>query len=137
MNILFLRIQKNMNTLTNEQIQYYTNSFSKRQGRKYPCSNQTVTCGIISNKSEEEINKIMINRGYFLYKMTYQKNEWLPKNQKCYPYERWIHFKNLNLDSCRGYRFYKIIIDKNIDRKLFQLIILPYCSLYCCEMTFI
>ena len=99
MNILFLRIQKNMNTLTNEQIQYYTNSFSKRQGRKYPCSNQTVTCGIISNKSEEEINKIMINRGYFLYKMTYQKNEWLPKNQKCYPYERWIYFKNLNLDS--------------------------------------
>lgn len=77
----------------------------------------------------------MINRGYSLYKASYQKNEWLSKE---YPDERWIHFKNIkNIYNCKGYRFYKIIIDKNIDKELFQFIILPYCALYCCEMIFI
>lgn len=68
----------------------------------------------------------MVNRGYSLYKISYQKNEWRPKEyQKCYSYERWIHFKNINLYKYRGYRFYKIIIDRNINKEFFQLIILP------------
>ena len=119
------------NILTDEQRQYYIEYFSKSQGRMYPCSNQIVICGIFSNKNEIEIAKIMEDYGYQLYKITKYYNEW--KSHQ----ERWLYFKNIESWKSRGYRFYKIMVDKDINKEFFQQVLLPCCAGYCCKIIFI
>ena len=36
-------------------------------------------------------------------------------------------------ENCKGYRFYKVAIDKNINDEIFDLLVLPYC----CSMEII
>lgn len=48
--------------------------------------------------------------------------------------ERWL-WKNWNTDY-RGYRFYKVIIDENIDDELFRFVT-ALCGSYCCSMEII
>ena len=49
--------------------------------------------------------------------------------------EQWL-WKDWNIN-CRGYRFYKVAIDKMVDKKLFYEFVYPYCSLYCCSVELI
>ncbi len=123
----------NNNILKKEERQYYINYFSKKQGQNYPCSNQIVVCAIISNKSYEAISEIMLKKNCILYRRTKDKIIWKSNLNN----EIWFYIKNFINRDIRGYRFYKIMIDKNINKNLFYERVLPCCGLYCCEMLFI
>jgi hypothetical protein len=100
-----------------------TEYFSKQEGQNYPCSNQVVVCGFVSpyvndwKKFVKKLNKEIIWR-------TRQFEVVLSNN------ERWV-FINPNENYIRGYRFYKVLANKNIDKKIIDWAILPICSFYC------
>lgn len=123
--------------LNKNEMKKWLQYFASRNGRKYPCSNQTVVCGIFSNKNVDEINQMMIQHGYIQDRHNLHRFPvWIPKdNSNSKSYERWYFFYDQYM--CRGYRFYKVMIDKNIDEETFYQVILPCCDSYCCEMIFI
>lgn len=103
-----------------------TEYFSKQEGQNYPCSNQVVVCGFVSlHRSDWEKfvhnNKDKILRQYLIM----ARGEIFLNNN-----ERWVWIAP-SLDSIRGYRFYKVLADKNIDKKIIGEKILPLCSFYC------
>ena len=49
--------------------------------------------------------------------------------------ERWV-WRNWNIDH-RGYRFYKVAVDKVIDPELLRLFLLPKLGIYCCSFEII
>lgn len=110
-----------MENLTQEEMQYYEHYFSMREGRKQPCSNQIVLCGLVMPK--EKARDLMKE-----YKQI-RTNEWF------YNEELW-RLIPMNYAS-RGYRFYKVWIDKDINKQFFRQVIMPLCAMYCCEMKFV
>ena len=116
-----------MEVLTEKEIERVTADISRQEGRKYPCSNQIVTCGFFSDdgKWQDFVNE---NK----YKLKYNR-----KDSICLADDEiWHHFSMTNY-SCRGYRFYKIKVDRNINRWIFYENIYPYCSMYCKEIEWI
>ena len=75
-----------------------------------------------------EISKGRYSKEYFEKKIAFDK--WQLKNR-----ERWIRVPMS--ESVRGYRYYKIKVDNNIDRKFLEQIILPCCAHYCCSFEWI
>ena len=112
-----------------KKLEHYKEYFNKQKGRKYPCSNQIVRCAIVTNDrdkavdfmSDKEVIKKLERKDYAA---------WLLDNGEQWMWRRWN-------EKCRGYRFYKVAIDKNINDEIFNLLILPYCALYCCSMEII
>lgn len=109
-----------------EQFKEYYNS---QAGRKYPCSNQQVICGIVTNDRDKAMN-FMADKNVF--EKTERKDSivWFTDDGEKWVWRRWD-------SSCRSYRFYKIAIDASIDNDLFDCIIAPYCFLYCCHVDII
>lgn len=102
-----------------------TETFNKQEGQNYPCSNQIVVCGFVAlYRSDWERfvhdNKDKIARQY----CNAMREEILLDNN-----ERWVWI--VPSHEIRGYRFYKVLADKNINKKIIGEKILPQCSFYC------
>lgn len=112
-----------------EVLEHYVEYFNKQKGQKYPCSNQVVVCGIIT-KDKNKALSVMKEKGAVISRQSNYFNyiEWQLNN------ERWL-WRNWN-DGARGYRFYKILVDENVDEELF-LFARVKSSLYCCSMEII
>ena len=105
-------MEKEYNTLSNEEIEYYTNYFKNQKGQKYPCSNQIVLCGIFTYL--EKAKNILRPPNYFMKSIGANRTDWYNKDKT----EKWRLFSP-NTFNMRGYRFYKIKIDKCIDKNIF------------------
>lgn len=105
----------------------YADYFNKQKGRQYPCSNQTVTCAVIT-KDRDKALSVMRGKDAIMTRNDNNCIEWYLNN------ERWL-WKNWNTDY-RGYRFYKFIIDQDIDERLFHWVT-AYAGSYCCSMEII
>ena len=89
-----------------KRLEYYREYFNKQKGRKYPCSNQIVRCAIVTNDrdkvvdfmSDKEVVKKLERKDYAA---------WLLDNGEQWIWHKWN-------ENCRGYRFYKVAVDKNI-----------------------
>ena len=112
-----------------EELEHYKEYFDKQEGRRYPCSNQIVLCGIVTKDRDKAIN-FMMGKNVVDKKERINEILWLLDNG-----ERWL-WKNWNIDH-RGYRFYKVVVDKFIDEELFRMFVVPKCSLYCCSFEII
>lgn len=112
-----------------EYLEHYAEHFNKQKGQKYPCSNQIVFCGIITKDRNKAID-FMKDKNVIDKKERRDEIVWFLDNG-----ERWM-WRNWNVNH-RGYRFYKIAVDKVIDIDLFNLLVVPKCSLYCCSFEII
>lgn len=110
-------------------LKHWAEYFNKQEGQKYPCSNQTVVCYIVTDDRNKAISFIK-DKNIVEKKETKNWIEWTLDNG-----ERWI-WRNLN-EGCRGYRFYKMVVDRYIDADIFRYIVLPCCGNYCCSMEII
>ena len=110
-----------------EILEHYVEYFNKQKGSPYPCSNQIVLCGVIT-KDKDKALSVMKEKGAVIKRQSYNSIEWELNN------ERWLWTTWDN--HARGYRFYKILIDENIDEELF-LFARVKSSLYCCSMEII
>lgn len=110
-----------------EILEHYVEYFNKQKGSPYPCSNQIVLCGVIT-KDKDKALYVMKENGAVIKRQSYNSIEWELNN------ERWLWTTWNN--GARGYRFYKILIDENIDEELFFFARVRS-SLYCCSMEII
>lgn len=112
-------------------LEHYCEYFNQQEGRKEPCSNQTVVC-LIATKNQEKAEKFILNSGIeVIEKRICQRSiSWYLANG-----ERWDW--RLLGDGTRGYRYYKVAVDEDIDMEIFRLFLLPCCSSYCCHMEVI
>lgn len=112
-----------------EVLEHYREFFNNQEGQKYPCSNQIVLCGIITKDKDKAID-FMKNKNIVEIRKGQKEIVWLLDNN-----ERWM-WRDWNVNH-RGYRFYKVAVDKFIDDDLFELLVIPKCSLYCCSFEII
>ncbi len=115
--------------MNQEKLEHYKEYFNKQKGQKYPCSNQIVRCAIITDDRDKAINFMKDKE---IVKKLERKDyiAWFLGNGEQWEWRKWS--KN-----CRGYRFYKVIVDKNISNDIFDLLVLPCCVNYCCSMEVI
>ena len=113
--------------MNKEILKHYVEYFSSQKGQKYPCSNQIVVCAIIT-KNKDKAFSVMEKKGAIIKRHSPDYIEWELNN------ERWL-WTNWNMN-CRGYRFYKIIVDEDIDEDLFEYTRI-YSGFYCCSMEII
>ena len=112
-----------------EVLEDYKKHFDKQTGRKYPYSNQIVLCGIITADKNKAID-FMKDKNVVDKKERRDEIIWFLDNG-----EKWM-WRNWNINH-RGYRFYKIAVDKVIEMELFKLVVVPKCSSYCCSFEII
>ena len=110
-----------------EVLEQYTEYFNKQKGRQYPCSNQIVVCGVITNDRDKALY-IMEEKGAVLIGQCYNNIKW-ELNNEIWVWKRWN-------EVMRGHRFYKVIVDQAIDENLFRWARI-YCSSYCCSMEIV
>ena len=110
-----------------EILEQYAEYFNKQKGNPYPCSNQTVACGVIINDQKKAIS-VMEQKGATLISQNYDRIKWILNN------EVWL-WRNWNTNY-RGYRFYKLIVEQDIDERMFDWV-RAYGSLYCCSMEIV
>lgn len=118
-----------MSYISIEELQRFKEYYDKQEGRKYPCSNQIVKCGIITTDRNLAID-FMNNKNVVKKWERKDRIMWELDNGEQWLWQHWN-------ENCRGYRFYKIAIDKMIDRDLFYCLVHPYCSIYCCSVEII
>lgn len=109
--------------MTQEEMYKISNHFSKQEGRPYPISNQVVVCGFVSidlNDWKEFVKKLDKEK---IWRM--RQFEVVLSNN-----ERWVYI-NPHEESIRGYRFYKVLVNKNTDKKTIYKRIIPLCACYC------
>ena len=113
-------------------LQHYKNIYEQRKGQKEPCSNQVVLCGIFT-KDIEKAKKYIKAKNIEIIKelKNLDSPEWILSNG-----ERWKVFKHWN-EYYRGYRYYKLAIDSDIDIAIFLNGIRPYATHYCCSLDII
>ena len=107
-----------------KELEHYVEYFNKQKGRPYPVSNQIVTCAVVIEDRNKALS-VMNEKCAVIKKQTYNSIEWELNN------ERWI-WRIWN-SGIRGYRFYKIIVDKNIGERMFKYAV-AHCASYCCSM---
>lgn len=118
-----------MSYVSIEELQKIKEYYDKQEGRRYPCSNQVVVCGIVTEDRNLAID-------FMSGKNIVEKREkedgiiWKLDNGEYWKWQRW----NKN---CRGQRFYKLAIDRLTDKDLFENVILPSCGFYCCSVEII
>lgn len=115
------------NILTKKERKKISNYFNNQIGQNYPCSNQIVCCGFVTGNDKKWKSFIEKNKEN-IYILT--KRSFILKNQ-----EKWFRIPLNN--SIRGFRYYKIKIDKNINKKFLKENILPCCGHYCCDFEWI
>lgn len=113
--------------MNREVLEQYVEYFNKQEGRLYPCSNQKVVCAIVT-KDKNKALSVMNKRGAIVTKRSSNDIEWKINN------ERWL-WKDWNVNY-RGYRFYKLLIDKDISEECLNYVVAS-ASLYCCLMEII
>ena len=101
---------------------HFVDEFSKQEGSPYPCSNQNVVCGVVTPDKDKAL-RVMEEKGATLLLQGKSRLDWELNG------EHWIWIR-WNA-SQRGYRFYKVFIDENIDEELFYRVIVGCCG-YCC-----
>ena len=112
-----------------EELERFREYYNKQEGRNYPCSNQIVRCFIVTN-DKDKATEYMKDKNVIKKIEAYDRIEWILENG-----ERWM-WRYWN-DNARGYRIYKMAIDKFIDKDLFYCVILPRCATYCCSVEII
>ncbi|MBQ2883827.1 MAG: hypothetical protein IJE43_08665 [Alphaproteobacteria bacterium] len=112
-----------------EILEGYRDSFNKQEGRKYPCSNQIVVCGVFTEDRNKAI-EFMKDKDVVDKRERRDEIIWRLSNGEKWMWRHWNEY-------FRGYRFYKVAVDRDIDAKLFEYIILPYTSFYCCSFEII
>lgn len=112
--------------ITEERQEQIANYFNNQKGQNYPCSNQIVRCGFFGDNNKWN-NFVEQNRKNII---RLSRNEFILKNN-----EKWVRI--LSPENTRGYRYYKIKVDKNIEDRILNQYILPYCGLYCCDFEWI
>lgn len=110
-----------------EILEQYAEYFNRQKGRPYPCSNQIVVCGVITNDREKALS-VMDGKCAIIESQCYNRIVWQLDN------EIWI-WRDWNI-GYRGYRFYKMLIDEDIDERMFYWA-MAYGNLYCCSMEII
>lgn len=112
--------------------------YSRQEGRKFPRSNQIVTCGVITHDRDKALS-VMDKKGAVVISQSRYRIEWkVPcsvAERNGHNNERWV-WRNWS-ESCRGHRFYKVIVDENIDDDIFRYIIAPHLANYCCSFEII
>ena len=121
--------EQDLNYTPLEILEHYKKYFDKQIGQKNPCSNQIVLCGIITSDKNKAIN-FMKDKNITDKKERRDEIIWFLDND-----EKWM-WRNWNVNH-RGYRFYKIAVDKVIEWELFKLFVVPKCDLYCCSFEII
>lgn len=114
--------------MNREVLEHYVEYFNKQEGRPYPVSNQIVTCGVITDDRDKALS-VMEERGAVIRRQHYNYIEWKLGN------ETWL-WRYWN-ENHRGYRFYKILVDKDIDDELFFNFVRIKSDSYCCSMEII
>lgn len=110
-------------------LEYWSEYYNKQEGRKYPYSNQIVICGIITDDRNKALN-FMKDKEFIIKQELSHQITWVLPNGEVWKWRNWN-------DTMRGYRFYKIAIDENVNDELFKFLVLPLCSSYCCSMEII
>ena len=110
-----------------ERLKHFKMSIEKQKGQRYPRGNQIVICGVMITDRDKALS-VMQNKGAVIVQNGESYIKWELNNEK------WI-WLDLNLD-IRGRRFYKIIIDQNIDEIFFPMIA-AYCHYYCCSVEIV
>ena len=103
--------------------------YNKQTGRKYPCSNQIVLCGIITNNRDKALD-FMKDKEFVEKRERYNQIDWVLTNGERWQWRKWN-------ERCRGYRFYKVAIDENINDEIFEFLVKSCCGSYCCSMEII
>jgi hypothetical protein len=114
--------------MNREVLEYYANCFNRQEGNSVPCSNQVVVCAVVTQRLDRAL-KIMSDRGVKPVRQSRSWVEWIIGN------ERWI-WRPWN-ENCRGYRFYKVIVEESVEQFVFEYIVKPCCDLYCCSFEII
>lgn len=112
-----------------EILERHREYYNKQEGRKYPCSNQIVVCGIFTEDRNKAID-FMEDKDIVDIRVMYDEIVWHLSNGEKWIWRHWNEY-------CRGYRFYKVAVDRDIDRKIFEYIIMPYTGFYCCSFEII
>lgn len=108
-------------------LEEFRDYFNQQKGQSYPCSNQIVCCAVITKDRNKAI-AVMETKGATLIRTGQNTMIWE------FNHEHWVwQIWNTN---ARGYRFYKILIDEDIDKELFERVRV-YCSIYCCSVEII
>ena len=110
-----------------EVLEQYANYINKQKGNPYPCSNQTVVCGVIIEDRNKALS-IIEQKGTILLSPSHDRILWILNG------EFWL-WRNWNV-GYRGYRFYKLIVEQNIDERMFDWV-RAYSGLYCCSMEIV
>lgn len=110
-----------------EKLEKFKEYYDNQKGQPYPCSNQTVLCGVITYDRDKALS-IMEDKGAVKMVVGRDYIKWTLNN------EIWT-WRNWSLNS-RGNRFYKIIVDENIDENLF-IWMRCYCGFYCCSVEIV
>lgn len=66
-----------------EVLEQYAEYYNKQEGRKFPCGNQIVTCGIITDDKNKAL-AIMSKKGAIMERQSCYETHWKLKG------ERWI-----------------------------------------------
>ena len=113
--------------ITHDEATRVLNMFNNREGQSYPCGNQIVCCGYITPydwKWERFVDQNMENI------KVWTKNGFVLNNG-----DNWIRVPTNNY--IRGQRYYKVKVDKHINRNFFIEEIMPHCMNYCCNFEWI
>lgn len=110
-----------------EILERYAEYFNKQKGSPYPCSNQIVVCGVIT-KDRDKALSIMESKGAVIKSQGNNVIKWELNNEIWY-WKRWN-------EMMRGYRFYKVIVDEDVDENLFRWT-RCICASYCCSMEIV
>ena len=104
--------------------------FNNQEGQPYPCSNQNVTNGFFTEDESKWKEFLESNKN----KITELRKDSVVFNNK----ERWHYYHHFSEEGhVRGFRFYKIKVDKTINKEFLMRCVLPCCAHYCCEFEWI
>lgn len=105
---------------------------SKQTGQSYPSSNQIVTKAIVLKNPSRIATFEQTHPNFVCYRRN--KNGYDSRYIDSRTEELWrVVIANNN---CRGVRYYKAIIDTEIDKEVFDTRIAPCLAHYTCEVNF-
>lgn len=113
--------------MNREELEHYAEYFNKQKGSSYPCSNQIVVCGVMTRDINKALS-VMESKGAIIKMRGNNNIVWELDNEIWY-WKRWN-------EMMRGHRFYKVIVDKDVDENLFRWTRI-YCAGYCCSMEIV
>ena len=110
-----------------ERLKRFKKSMERQQGQRYPCGNQIVVCGVMIIDRDKALS-VMQSKGAVITQNAKYCIKWEFNNEVW----TWLDW-NFNY---RGRRFYKIIVDNDIDEIYFPMIA-AYCANYCCSVEIV